>query len=238
MLKIRKDKQFLLTSLSVVGVGLTLYSAIKDTTKACKIINGKMTFKEKVKKTWKYYIPSFTIATGTILCIIYSDHITQKQKATLLAALATAHNNYNSLRNSIDEVCDDETKQKIYNNITKSKISREDYEDRTDEKIFYEEYGSKMFQMTIEDLLRAEYAFNKQLSIVGMASLNDFYDFLGLPKTDYGERVGWSVYEGYYGLTTRNAWVDFVHSKMESDDGMEYYSIEFNNQPVTNFDMF
>lgn len=80
--------------------------------------------------------------------------------------------------------------------------------------------------------------FNKQLSIVGYASLNNFYDFIGISKTDAGEYLGWAVYDGYFGSNAVNPWVDFTHSKMEDDDGIEYFYLEYSNQPEVNYDMF
>lgn len=234
----RKDKSLLINSLSILGVGLTMISTIRDTTKACKLVDDKMTFNTKVKKTWKCYIPSGMIAASTILCIVYSDHVSQKEKASLLAALMATHNNYKTLRKSVDDACDDELKVKINNNVVMNKIPKELYLERTEEKIFYEEYSGEFFKSTIDNVLKAEYAFNKQLTIVGVASVNDFYSFLGLGKTSQGDHLGWSVYEGFYGLTTVNPWVDFTHDKMVSDDGLEYYFLGYNNQPEINYDMF
>ena len=234
----RKDKSFIFTTLSVIGVGLTVLSTIKDTTKACKLIDEKMELKEKIKKTWKCYIPSGIVATTTILCIVYSDHISQKEKASLIAALMATQNNYANLRNSINEVCDDDLKNKINNKVIDNKIPKELYIERTGEKLFYEEYTCNFFISTIDAVLKAEYAFNKQLSVVGYATLNDFYGFLGICETEAGEYLGWSVYKGVNKVATVNPWVDFVHEKMEDDDGVEYHYINYSNQPTVNYDMF
>lgn len=117
-------------------------------------------------------------------------------------------------------------------------MPRNIYLERTEEKIFYEEYSGKFFYSTIENVLKAEYLFNKQLSIVGHASLNEFYDFIGISKTTEGEYLGWSVYDGYFGANAVNPWVDFEHSKMEDDNGIEYFHVEFSNQPDVNYDIF
>lgn len=234
----RKDKAFIFTSLSVIGVGLTVLSTIKDTTKACKLIDEKMSFSDKVKKTWKCYIPSGIVATTTILCIVYSDHISQKEKVSLIAALMATQNNYATLRNSVNEVCDDDVKNKINNKVIENKIPKELYIERTGEKLFYEEYTCTFFISTIDAVLKAEYTFNKQLSVVGYATLNDFYETLGISKTEAGEYLGWSVYDGVNKVATVNPWVDFVHEKMEDDDGVEYHYINYSNQPEVNYDMF
>lgn len=235
---IRKDKQFLLNFASVVGVGLTMFTAIRDTKKACKLTTEDMTTLEKIKKTWKCYIPSGVIATSTIFCIIYSDKVSMNEKIALLNTLTTVQDNYKNLRTAVDETCNPETKEEILKKTVKNKVPRGLYIERTEEKIFYEEYSGKHFTSTIENVLKAEYLFNKQLSIIGYSSLNEFYDFLGIKKTTEGEYLGWSVYDGYFGAASMNPWVDFEHSKMEDDTGIEYFHIQYSNQPDVNYDIF
>lgn len=235
---IRKDKQFLLNFASVVGVGLTMFTAIKGTKEACRLTEDNMTTKEKIKKTWKCYIPSGVVATSTMLCIIYSDKVSMNEKIALLNTLTTIQGNYKTLRESVNDIQDTETKDEILKKTVKSKVPKDVYIERTGEKIFYEEYTAKFFTSTIDNVLKAEYMFNKQLSIVGYATLNDFYMFLGISKTEDGEFLGWSVYDGYYATSEGNPWVDFEHSKMEDDDGVEYHYINYSNQPIVNYDMF
>ena len=232
----RKDKQFILNFTAVIGVGLTMVSAIKDTTKACKIINEDMTLREKIKNTWKCYIPSSIIATSTMLCIIYSDKVTMNEKIALLNTLTTVQGKYKDLRKSVD-TCDTETKEEIMKKTVRSNVPKDVYIERTGEKIFYEEYTCEFFTSTIDKVLKAEYLFNKQLSIVGTATLNDFYDMLGIRKIETGDYIGWSVYDGYSGSVTTSPWVDFEHSRMEDDDGCEYYYLSYSNQPIVNYEI-
>lgn len=235
---IRKDKQFILNFAAVVGVGLTMFTAIKDTKKACKLVNDDITKIEKFKKTWKCYIPSGVIATSTILCIIYSDKVSMNEKISLLNTLVSIQGKYGDLRQNVDDVCDGETREEILKRTVRSKVPKDLYLERTEEKIFYEDYRGDYFISTIDNVLKAEYMFNKQLSIVGNASLNDFYSFIGLPDIDTGKYLGWAVYDGYYGAASVSPWVDFEHSKMEDDDGCEYYHLNYSNQPKVNYDMF
>lgn len=233
---VRKDKQFILNFASVVGVGLTMFSAIKDTTKACKMVDDDMTLQEKIKKTWKCFIPSGIIATSTIMCIIYSDKVTMNEKIALLNTLTSIQNNYKNVRESIDQQCDPKTREQILKNTIRKKVPKDMYIERTEEKLWYDEYRGDFFISTIDNVLKAEYLFNKQLSIVGEASLNDFYKMIGISKIDCGKHLGWSVNNISFGMTATNPWVDFVHDKMEDDDGLEYFSLGYSNQPsVYNF---
>ena len=110
---IRKDKQFLLNFASVIGVGLTMFTAIKDTKKACKLVDDNMTRLEKFKKTCRCYIPSGFIATSTVLCIIYSDKVSFNEKIAMLNSLTMVQENYRNLKTAVNETCDPETKEKI-----------------------------------------------------------------------------------------------------------------------------
>ena len=228
----RKDKQFILNLASIIGVCLTMASTINDTTKACKLIDDDMTLKEKVKTSWKCYIPSGIIVTSTILCIIYSDTIVINEKIALLSALTASQNRYKDIRESIDDVCDDKTKEEIFKKNVREKVPTDVYIDRTDVKLFYEEYTGEFFYATIQDVLEAECLFNKQLSIVGYAILNDFYDILGLPKTNTGKYLGWCTDDKFSETAAISPWVDFEHSMMTDDSGCEYYYLNYSNQPI------
>ena len=56
-------------------------------------------------------------------------------------------------------------------------------------------------------------------------ALNEFYEFLGLEKTDYGELLGWApLDEGMY-------WIEFNHRKLIMEDGLQCYILEMPFDP-------
>lgn len=229
----RKDKQFIFNFAAVLGVGLTMASTIKDTTKACKLIDDDMTLQEKIKTTWKCYIPSSLIATSTVMCIIYSDYVAINEKISMLNALMTVQNNYKTLKSNVNNTCDDETKEEIMKKNIRDRVSKGAYIERTGEKTFYEEYRGEYFTSTIDNILKAEYLFNKQLSIVGYATLNDFYKYIGISETDAGKCLGWSTYDICDDTSPSYPWVDFTHNKMEDDSGLECFYLGYSNEPET-----
>ena len=60
--------------------------------------------------------------------------------------------------------------------------------------------------------------------------LNDYYELLGLPQTDEGAILGWSLDSGieFYGYE----WIDFINQKHEEDDGSVWYSIFMPIEPT------
>ena len=78
--------------------------------------------------------------------------------------------------------------------------------------IFYEEVSGESIARYEREVMDAEYHLNRNFVLRGVASLNEFYAFLGLPETRYGDEVGWTVADGY-------SWIDFEHRLVSRDDG-------------------
>ena len=66
--------------------------------------------------------------------------------------------------------------------------------------------------------------------------MNEFYELIGLPKTDYGDHLGWSA----AGMCEMHweEWLDFCHEKFMLDDGLEGYIITFNHEPIPGFEEY
>ena len=93
-------------------------------------------------------------------------------------------------------------------------------------KLFYDEHSNRYFEATIEQVIQAEYHLNRNFTLRGYVYLNEFYEFLGLSITEYGDVMGWAVnYDEIY-------WVDFNHRKVAMDDGLEVYIIETPYEPT------
>ena len=84
----------------------------------------------------------------------------------------------------------------------------------------------KDFESTIEKVIQAEYHLNRNFMFAGVIPLNDFYEFLGLEKTELGDAVGWSSCNGDI------YWIDFNHHRLTLDDGMEIYVIDMVFEPT------
>ena len=120
--------------------------------------------------------------------------------------------------------------------MAKDHYEKDDTQPEDDgKKFFYDEYSMRSYRIKPETALRAEYEINKMLNESGMAYLNDYYDLLGIPRTDYGNFVGWSsaqMYEMYW-----DSWIHFNHEKIELKDGSECWIINFT-EPFPEFDEY
>lgn len=206
---------------------------------------GDYTKMDCFKATWKDYIPSVTCGVFTVGLIVGSDILNHKRQASLISAYALLQEGYSRYQNKVIDLYGMDTHDKVMNAIyaeeveedhamwTENFCSRDTTEfgdDGSEQKhTFIEAYTGRKFIATLSRVHQAEYHLNRNFMFAGEACLNDFYEFLGLPKTDYGEAVGWSAYNGDL------YWIDFNHKKEVLDDGFEYYVIDFVFSPCEGY---
>lgn len=85
---LRNNSSNILTALSVIGVGMTVYTSHQDTLKAEETIyyEKPKTTKDMVAVCWKDYIPTGITALSTIGCIIGSHYCDHKKAEALTSA--------------------------------------------------------------------------------------------------------------------------------------------------------
>ena len=241
----------ILTIASVIGVCST--AIISSMCGKRFILDKKIpkTKKDKVIKHIKHYFPAYLVVFGTTICIIQTERLNQRDKAVLLTLCNKLQENYIQYKNESEKYLSSSDKEKINKELLNKKqkellddkiklyeVDPKTIEDRKDKKLFYETYFGTFFEKTFEEVLEAEKMLNTQLGLTGFASLSDFYDFLGLKYSDEADFLGWCTDQKlYYGGQAISPFVDFEHSMMVGDDGIEYYYIGFSNEPKVNYDM-
>ena len=238
---LKRNASTILTVAGSVGVVATAVTAVKATPKVLVLLENaeeekgeKLTKLEAIKIAAPVYIPSVIIGTSTIACIFGANILNKRTQATLMSAYALLDNSYKEYKGKVSELYGEDADGKIREEIAKDKYEEMDGDADCNKILFYDEYSMKYFNSTMEDVLRAEYEINKLLATNNGAFLNEFYDLLGLPLTDYGDILGWSTYELME--STWKPWIDFNHRKVELEDGLECYILEMVTDPIPNFE--
>lgn len=252
-LYIRKYSPVALSCVASLGVVVTAIAAVKATPKAVAIIHADSrkkhdgdpyacTKKEAVAAAWKCYIPAVVLGASTIACIMGANALNRRQQAALTSAYALVQNSYKDYRDKLKELYGEEAHNAIMNSIIKEKCkdvsifspggwynSTLDFGEGMEPEIirtFYDSFSDRCFESTIEKVIQAEYHLNRNFMFEGTIPLNDFYEFLGLEKTELGKQVGWSLVNGDI------YWIDFNHHRITLDDGMEIYVIDMVFEPT------
>lgn len=245
MTKFKKALPVILSAVGSLGVVATAISAVKQTPKAMRLINQyasdndkkveDLTFKEGAKVVWKSYIPTVVLGAGTIACIIGSSVLSRRQQAALIGAYSVLRKNGEDYVRKVKEHYGEEAHKQILAELAAEQVDPEHviyapsyFENSaidvmpSDEKpvMFYDAIGKRYFESTISKVLLAQYHLNRNFTLGMIPSLNEFYELLGLDRTDYGETVGWTNANGDY------YWIDFnLYSKIVKD-GVPVYVIE------------
>lgn len=253
-LYVRKYSPVALSCVASIGVVVTAVAAVKATPKAVMLIQADSrkkhdgdpyaaTKKEAVVAAWKCYIPAVAIGASTIACIMGANALNRHQQAALTSAYALVQNSYKEYKDKLKELYGEEAHNAIMDSIVKEKCkdisiytpgclvssSSLDFGEGMEPEItrtFYDAFSQRYFESTIEKVIQAEYHLNRNFMFAGVIPLNDFYEFLGLEKTELGDTVGWSSVNGDI------YWIDFNHHRLTLDDGMEIYVIEMVFEPT------
>ena len=238
---INRNASTILTCVGGVGVVATAVLAVKATPKALILLDEakkekgeELTNFEKVQTAGLAYIPATLVGISTIACIFGANVLNKRQQAALMSAYALLDSSYKDYKNKVEQLYGEGADGHVREELAKDKYEEESVEVEDNKQLFYDEFSGRYFESTMEDVIRAEYEINKILCVTGGAYLNEFYDELGLDQVDYGDHLGWSTFMMLE--TCWDAWLDFDHTKVVMDDGLECYIITMSYEPEFGFE--
>lgn len=227
---IKRHGATILTCAGGVGVIATTVSAVKATPKAIHLIEEAkeekgedLTKVEKIKIAGPKYIPTVLLGAGTLACIFGANVMNKKQQAALVSAYTLIDSSYKDYKRKLKEIYGEEAHENIVNAIAVEKaenvgVRAPGFVDNNvlfvdeqcgDTRLFYDEYGERFFEATLEQVISAQYHLNRNYVLRGYTVLNEFYDFLGLEPTDYGSELGWAIHDD------GTFWIEFNHIQTE-----------------------
>jgi hypothetical protein len=242
------------TILTGVGVGGTVATAVltgRASFKAADIIEenrqilelaenleleplepSRLSKTDKVKLTWKLYLPAAATGVTTITCIVVANKISSKKIAALAVASGISERALQEYKTKVVEKLGERQERAVHDEVVQQRISDNPPSSKeiilagTGQVLCYDMTTGRYFQSTVEDIKRAENVINRELNNCMYASLSSFYDEIGLPSTSYSDSVGWNM----------NNPLDVVFSTAMSTDSRPCVAIDFVKQPVVNYD--
>ncbi|MBO5906193.1 MAG: hypothetical protein J6Q84_07235 [Kiritimatiellae bacterium] len=237
---LHKNASTILTCVGGIGVVATAVLAAKATPKAiCLVVEAevdkgeKLTKLETVVAASPAYIPTVITGVSTVACIVGANILNKHRQASLMSAYALLDVSFKKYREKVKELYGDDADDRVRKEIMKDEY--DDFENSVTKEnlIFFDNHSLRFFESTIEDLLNVERQFNADFETRGYICLNDFYDMVGLARTEYGAEVGWSIdsMREFY----NHASIEFRHEKVKFADGMEGYIVIIDNDPIIEY---
>lgn len=236
----RNKSPAILTGIGVIGVAVTVATAVKATPKALRILQEaekakgeELTGLEVVEQVGAVYMPTAVIGAVTISCILGANAINKRRQASITSALYFTEKAFREYKKKTKDVFGAEADNQIMDALAEERYKENDIMVSNGKQLFFEEYSGRFFESTEEDVVLAEYHFNRNFVLRGYAELNELYEFLNLSPTESGAVLGWSIGAGevFYGYQ----WIDFEHRKVIREDGAEYYAITMPFIPTADY---
>lgn len=241
---LKRNASTILTCVGAVGVVGTTVLAVKATPKAVALLEKAkeqkgedLTPLETIQIAAPSYIPAVVSGVATIACIFSANVLNKRQQAALMGAYALLDNSYKEYKAKVEELYGSEAGAHVRAEIAKGHIDEADIPEEDDGKLlFFDDFSGRYFRATIETVQKAEYNLNRSISTRDYAYLNEFYCDLDLEPLEIGWAYGWTKainLERHW-----QEWVDFIHEKTVTDDGLEVYILRMHGEPTIYFENY
>lgn len=242
----------ILTGVGVGGTVATAYLTGRATFKAARLISEQqnvmdevpedgndhpineheLTRFDKVKLTWRLYIPPVGAGVITIGSIIAANRISAKKVAALVVASGVSERALSEYKEKVLEKLGPRKSQDVQDEIAQDRVANTPLPTReivlagTGDVLCFDITTGRYFANTMEGVKRAENEVNREIIHFMSCSLSKFYDEIGLPPTPYSDTVGWNL----------NNHMEVVFSTVLSPDGRPCMAIDFTKAPVADYD--
>lgn len=241
---VSKHSPEILTGLGIAGMITTTILAVKATPKAIRLIEDyeesilcdheKIKPAVAVKLTWKCYIPAAVTGAASIACLIGGSSVNVRRNTALATAYKLSETALNEYKDKVVETIGEKKEKAVRDAVAKEQIKKNPLHEKeimitgNGDSLCFDPLSSRYFMSNIENIKKAENAINKQIlqGIGGYASINDFYDEIGLSRTDTGNYLGWN---------TENL-MDLDIGAQKTEDGRPSLVIGHYNRPQYNYD--
>ena len=204
-----KHSPEILTGVGIAGIFTTAVLAVKYTPKALQLIEEKkeelgvekLAPIDTVKATWKCYIPAAVSATVSTVCLVGSTQVSLRRNAALATALKLSETALVDYREKVVETIGETKEQTVREKVAQKQIDKTPITKNEiiiagdGDTIFLDPLSKRYFKSDIDSVHKVENKLNKQMlhDICGEVSVNEFYDELGIDRTDIGDYLGWTT---------------------------------------------
>lgn len=199
----------ILTGVGVAGMITTTFLAVKATPKAIRLIENaemdkqdKLTVPEKIKYSWKPYLPAAITGVASITCLIGASSVNAKRNAALATAYELTKTTLTEYREKVKEEIGEKKEKTIREKVAKDRVTKNPIDNNTviitndGEQLFLDGASGRLFKSDIEKIKAAINEVNRRMIYSNYVSLSEFYDELGLEHTNTSDYLGWNLDSG------------------------------------------
>lgn len=194
----------ILTGIGVAGTITTAFLTGKATFKAAELLEYEynagrfLDKKEKGLLVWKLYVPPVVAGALTVTSIITANRIGNRRAAAMAAAYAVSERMFDEYKSKVVEKLGERKEQTVRDEVAQDRLNRNPvsethvFQGSGGDVLCYEPFTGRYFKSDMEAMKKAQNDTNYAVLNNFYASLTDFYNHLGLDRTDMSDEFGWN----------------------------------------------
>ena len=220
----------------LTGIGLTslitsTILAVKATPKALRLLdehNNPKDIKDKIKITWKEYIPSLSFGLSGVVFIICGCYINNKKTTAFATAYAISEQTLLRYRDKVIETIGENKEKEIREQINQDHIDKHPVKESQiiitskGNTLIMDSISGRYFKSDLNTIKKIVNELNRKMTIENSISLNQYYSAIGLKPVKDGDLIGWDIVDGLIELT---------YGACLTEDDEPCISIDYNRSP-------
>ena len=231
----------ILTGAAVIGTVATGYLAVRGTSRAIATIeeketNGGLKWSEmskpvltasRAKLVWPHYISAIGAGSATIACVICAHRISASRIAAMAAAYSLSESKFKEYKDKISEKFGLEKAAEVHKEVAEEKAVRVQRSTDaiilgTEEVLCFDSYSGRYFKSSTEAIRSAVNDTNFEVVHNNYATLQFFWEIIGLDATAFSEEWGW----------TADCPLEIKFSTMMSSEDKPCLLIDYDVEPI------
>jgi len=202
----------------------------KEGYKEASKVYRKMLF----QNSWKHYIPVVVAGGITVAAITMSHTVSVRKQAALAGLYAVTERAYSTYKDEVREVLTKGKREEVEAKVAeKMMVDNPGYKeiiitDEDTDVTMMDSISGRYIKSSVEKVRKAMNDVNQDIFSDQYASLNDFWQAIGLPTTNYGGEVGWNI----------DSLIDIDFVAAMTPDGKPCISIFYKHLPWSDYCKF
>lgn len=236
---LKKNAPALLLLAGVVGFVCTNVLTAKATIKAQEKLEElekseePVETKDKVLTVIPCYVPAVVAGVASAGMIFAGNRKYANIQAGLMSAYTVLQHKFNHYRQKVIEEIGRQREEELLEEIKKERYTEGAFDSSSGNVLVYDDMEDRYLEITMLDLVDAEYQLNKAFTANGKVSLNDFYELIGLEPTANGEEFGWDIETVYDDIGY--CWIEIEHELVLQGSEPPYYILRYEAPPVRGY---
>lgn len=195
----KNNSPSILAALAVGGIattGLMSYSAGRRYQHELDLYDEELPPKQRFQIGWRGALPLFIVGGLAATCVIAGTAINNRRNAALAGLVTLGEVTFREYKEKAEEVLTKQKREQVDKELGQKKLDALPANGDIvvigeGDILLFDTLSARLFKSSQLAIEKAEVELNRRLLHEMYVSLNEWYDEIGLPRTDLGDDLGW-----------------------------------------------